>query len=107
MRNLIQQAIPWFLVLLIAEAIAGAIMRRDLYQFKDTAASLTMGIGNVIVGLFSKAMVFAIFTFVHKFALLPIGYVWWAWVIAFFGDEFSYYWFHRTSHECRLWWASH
>jgi len=28
-------------------------------------------------------------------------------VLLFFADEFSYYWFHRTSHECRLFWASH
>jgi sterol desaturase/sphingolipid hydroxylase (fatty acid hydroxylase superfamily) len=107
MSQIIIYAIPAFLLLLVAEAIAGAILRRDLYEFKDTAASLTMGIGNVIVGLFSKAMVFALFTFLHKFAIFRIGYAWWAWVLGFFGDEISYYWFHRTSHECRLWWASH
>jgi sterol desaturase/sphingolipid hydroxylase (fatty acid hydroxylase superfamily) len=107
MSQIIIYAIPAFLVLLVAEAIAGAILRRDLYEFKDAAASLTMGIGNVIVGLFSKAMVFALFTFLHKFAIFSIGYAWWAWVLGFFGDEISYYWFHRTSHECRLWWASH
>ena len=41
------------------------------------------------------------------FAFFPIGYQWWAWVLAFFADDFSYYWFHRTSHECRFFWASH
>ena len=100
-------AIPAFLGLLFLEAIAAALLRRDLYEFKDTAASLTMGIGNVIVGLFSKAMVFGIFTFAHKFAIFKIGYTWWAWALCFVADDFSYYWFHRTSHECRLWWASH
>lgn len=105
--QIIVYSIPAFLLLLLAEATAGAIMRRDLYEFKDTAASLTMGIGNVIVGLFSKTMIFLFFTWLHKFAIFNIGYVWWAWVLAFFADEFSYYWFHRTSHECRLWWASH
>jgi sterol desaturase/sphingolipid hydroxylase (fatty acid hydroxylase superfamily) len=100
-------AIPAFLGLLLLEAIAGALLRRDLYEFKDTAASLAMGIGNVIVGLFAKAMVFAIFTFVHKFSVFDVGYTWWAWTLCFVADDFSYYWFHRTSHECRLWWASH
>lgn len=107
MSKIIIYAIPWFLVLLILEAIAGAILRRDLYEIKDTTASLTMGIGNVIIGLFSKAMIFGLFTFLHQFAIFQIGFVWWAWVLAFFCDDFSYYWFHRTSHECRLWWASH
>jgi sterol desaturase/sphingolipid hydroxylase (fatty acid hydroxylase superfamily) len=106
--NIIAYAIPGFLALLLLEAIAGALLRRDLYEFRDTAASLTMGIGNVIIGLLSKAMVFALFTLLYKkLAIFHLPYAWWAWVLAFFADDFSYYWFHRTSHECRLWWASH
>jgi len=107
MPDLIQLAIPAFILLMVMEAIADALMRRELYEPKDTAASLTMGIGNVVVGLVSKGMVFALFTWVHKFALFQLGYQRWVWVLAFFADDFSYYWFHRTSHECRFFWASH
>ena len=107
MTGLVQLAIPGFILLLILEAIAAAIMRRDLYEIKDTAASLTMGVGNLMVGLFSKAVQFSVLVFLYKFAIFKLGYVWWAWVLAFFADEFSYYWFHRTSHEVRLFWASH
>jgi len=107
MPDLIQLAIPAFILLMVVEAIADALMRRELYEPKDTAASLTMGIGNVVVGLVSKGMVFALFTWVHKFALFQLGYQRWVWVLAFFADDFSYYWFHRTSHECRFFWASH
>ena len=32
---------------------------------------------------------------------------WWVWVLLFFADDFSYYWFHRISHESRFFWASH
>ena len=99
MPKIIIYAIPWFLLLLLAEAIAAALMRRDLYEFKDTAASLTMGIGNVIVGLFSKTMIFGLFTVLHRYAIFSIPYTWWAWVLAFFADDLSYYVFHRTSHE--------
>jgi sterol desaturase/sphingolipid hydroxylase (fatty acid hydroxylase superfamily) len=28
-------------------------------------------------------------------------------VLLFFADDFSYYWFHRCSHESRFFWASH
>ena len=107
MPNLIHLAIPAFIALLILEAILAAKMRQDLYEWKDTAASLTMGIGNVLVNLIAKAMVFAIFTFLYRFAPHPLGFAWWVWPIAFFADEISYYTFHRTSHECRLFWASH
>ncbi|HKW76385.1 MAG TPA: sterol desaturase family protein [Terriglobales bacterium] len=105
--NLIHLAIPGFILLVILETVADAVMRRDLYELKDTAASLTMGVGNVLIGLLAKSIVFAIFTLVHKFAIFSIGYQWWAWLLVFFADDFSYYWFHRTSHECRLFWASH
>src|SRR5215475_16136526 len=107
MPDLITLAIPAFVALLVAEAIAGAVMQRDIYEFKDAAASITMGLGNVFVDLFAKAMLFGILTWLHRLAIFPIGFQWWAWVLLFFGDEFSYYWFHRVSHECRLFWASH
>jgi sterol desaturase/sphingolipid hydroxylase (fatty acid hydroxylase superfamily) len=105
--NLIHLAIPGFIALLVLEAVVDAVMRRDLYELKDTAASLSMGTGNVLLGLLSKAMIFAIFTAVHRFAIFKIGYQWWAWLLLFFADDFSYYCFHRISHECRLFWASH
>lgn len=105
--DLIHLAIPGFILLLVIEAVADSVMRRELYQLKDTAASLTMGIGNVIIGLGAKAMALGIFTFAYKFALFHVGWKWWAWVLVFFADDFSYYWFHRTSHECRFFWASH
>ena len=107
MPDLITMAIPAFLVLLVAEAVAGAVMRRDLYGFKDMAASLTMGIGSVLVDLLAKAIQFSLLTYLHRFAIFSIGFQWWAWVLLFFGDEISYYWFHRISHECRFFWASH
>ncbi len=105
--NLIHLAIPAFLLLLIIEAIVDARMRTDLYEREDTFASLAMGIGNVIVNLVAKGLQFGILLWLYKFRLFTLGTAWWVWLALFFGDEFSYYWFHRTSHECRLFWASH
>ena len=107
MTDIIQLAIPFFLLLLITEAVFDAIMRRDLYERRDTFASLAMGIGNVVVGLGAKAMQFAIFSFLYQFRLFDIPVAWWSWALLFFADDLTYYTFHRTSHECRLFWASH
>ncbi len=107
MKDLIHLAIPAFLGLLILEAILAAKMRQDLYEWKDTAASLTMGIGNVLVSLVTKGLEFGLFMFLYKLAPLKLGFQWWVWPLAFFADEISYYVFHRTSHECRFFWASH
>lgn len=105
--NLVDLAIPGFIALVLLEVVLDAVMRRDLYQLKDTAASLSMGTGNVLLGIVSKTLVFGAYTAVHRFAIFKIGYQWRAWAILFFAEDFTYYWFHRTSHECRLFWASH
>jgi sterol desaturase/sphingolipid hydroxylase (fatty acid hydroxylase superfamily) len=107
MPDLIYMAIPAFLLLLVLEAIADAVMRTALYERQDTFASLAMGIGNVVVNLVAKTMQFGIYTFLYRFRVFDPGTQWWVWGLLFFGDEFSYYWFHRASHECRLFWASH
>jgi sterol desaturase/sphingolipid hydroxylase (fatty acid hydroxylase superfamily) len=107
MPNLIIFAIPAFIVLMVIEAVAAAVMRHDLYEVPDTAASIAMGLGNVAINLVAKTMQLAIFTIVFRYRIFHIGTQWWAWIALFFCDEFSYYWFHRASHECRLFWASH
>jgi sterol desaturase/sphingolipid hydroxylase (fatty acid hydroxylase superfamily) len=100
-------AIPGFVLLLIVEAGLAARMQLDLYELPDTAASITMGLGMLLIGLATKPPIFLLYTLFHRFAIFPLGYAWWVWILAFFADEFSYYWFHRTSHQCRLFWASH
>ena len=107
MPPLIEHAIPAFVLLMAVEAIAGAIMRRELYEIKDSAASITMGLANVAVSLLTKTMQLALFSWLYRLRVLSLGYRWWVWLLLFFGDEISYYWFHRASHECRLFWASH
>ena len=107
MPDLIQLAIPAFILLLIVEAVAGTVMQREIYEVKDAAASVTMGLGNLAADLLAKVAQFSILTYLHRLAIFHIGFQWWAWMLLFFGDEFSYYWFHRVSHECRLFWASH
>ena len=107
MPNLIHLAIPAFIALMLIEAAFDAVMRRDLYERRDTFASLTMGIGNVFVNLAVKALAFAAYTWLYTFRLFDIPYAWWSWVLLFFADDFTYYVFHRTSHECRIFWAAH
>ena len=107
MQDLIQLAIPAFIALMVLEAIVGSILKREIYELKDAAASVTMGLGSIAADLLGKVVQFSVLTWLARFAIFHIGYEWWAWVLLFFGDEFSYYWFHRVSHECRLFWASH
>ncbi|WP_240155240.1 sterol desaturase family protein [Chitinophaga sp. Cy-1792] len=105
--NLILYAIPAFVLLILAEIIITTIDHRDLYKPKDAASSIAMGLGNVIIGGFTKAFIFGAYTVVYQFRFITLDYVWWVWILCFFADDFSYYWFHRTSHTVRYFWASH
>ncbi len=105
--NLIYWAIPAFVLLLLIEIIINSYDHRDLYETKDTFSSLAMGIGNVVIGLWGKTLVFATYYLIYQFRLFTFGWEWYIWILAFFADDISYYWFHRKSHEIRFFWASH
>lgn len=106
--NLIHYAIPFFIITLIIEIIVDARERTNSYETKDTITSIAMGLGNVFLGLISKTIVFGALILIYdNFRLFTIPFAWWAWVLILFAEDFSYYWFHRISHENRFFWASH
>ncbi|MCA9767054.1 MAG: sterol desaturase family protein [Carnobacterium sp.] len=106
--NLIHYAIPFFFFTLIIEIIVDAREKNNSYETKDAITSITMGLGNVFLGLISKGLVFGAFILIYdNFRLFTIPFTWWAWVLILFVEDFTYYWFHRTSHESRFFWASH
>ncbi|POY37585.1 C-5 sterol desaturase [Solitalea longa] len=110
MKNLIVMAIPGFIILLVAELVVAYFQKRhdEYFDAKDTASSLSMGIGNVTVGTFSKALIPVSLSFLFQFRVFTLPETaWWAWVLCLLADDFSYYWFHRASHSVRYFWASH
>ena len=101
-------AIPFFVLLLAIEAWFSYKENKHLYEVKDTFASLGLGLGNVLIGFITKALIFGLFTFIYKFRLFELEHsVWWFWVLLFLADDFSYYWFHRIAHSVNWFWASH
>jgi len=106
--NIILYAIPFFILAMLLEFYVTIKMGIKTYEPKDAFSSIAMGLGNVFLGFGSKALVLLVFFWVYdSFRLLEIPIVWWSFVLLFFADDFAYYWFHRISHECRLFWASH
>lgn len=111
MFDLILYAIPVFVALLAAEWLSfreGPGEGQLGYEPRDTATSLSMGAGNVVINLGWKLVVTAVYAGVYELTPLRISaHAWWAWPLLFFADDLAYYWFHRISHEVRLFWASH
>ena len=108
MPDILHLAIPGFVLLLLAEVIFDTVGKRELFETKDTFSSLSMGIGNVVVGLATKGVILGVYLWLYQFRFITLdGTNWWVWVLLLFADDFSYYWFHRVSHSCRYFWASH
>jgi sterol desaturase/sphingolipid hydroxylase (fatty acid hydroxylase superfamily) len=113
MAEVLYYAIPFFVLLLVVEYLSyrhTGDHDDDLigYEPRDTRTSLTMGLGNVAINAAWKFAVLAAFAAVYELTPLRLDPgQWWVWVLLFFADDLSYYWFHRVSHESRVFWASH
>ena len=101
-------AIPFFVFAMLLEFFVASAKNIKSYTAKDAFSSIAIGLGNVFIGFVSKLFVFAALYFVYEnLRIFTIPISWWSFMILFFLDDFSYYWFHRTSHENRFFWASH
>ncbi len=103
----ITYAIPIFFLLIGIELYINYREQLDLFERKDSWASLMMGLGSAFVGTTAKLIAFFVYTFLYQFAIFDIGWTWWAWLLILFADDFTFYWHHRLSHEIRLLWAAH
>jgi sterol desaturase/sphingolipid hydroxylase (fatty acid hydroxylase superfamily) len=116
MAAVLYYAIPFFILLLLTEWLSFRHARREElaergllgYESRDTRTSLTMGLGNVLLNGAWKFAVIALYAALYQITPLRLDPSdWWVWVLLFFADDLSYYWFHRVSHESRLFWGSH
>ena len=77
------------------------------YSGKDFLASLSIGLGNMVLNSFMKIGVFIVFLFFYNLSPLKIPMTWWSFVLCFFVLDFCRYWAHRIAHEQRFWWSTH
>ncbi len=101
-------AIPLFALLIWAEAWFARRRDVDFYETKDAWTNILIGFVSVVFGALFGLFVGSIYLYAYELA--PFKFptdAWWAWAILFFVDDFAYYWFHRISHESRLFWNFH
>jgi len=111
MVDIIAMAIPFFVLFILIE-VASLWFAPDEdergYDVADTATSLAMGLGNVVVGIGYRAAALVALAAAYELTPLRVDpHHWTAWVALVLADDFAYYWFHRAHHEVRLLWASH
>lgn len=111
MADVLYYAIPFFVLLLVVEFLSYRHLEADGligYELRDTRTSLAMGLGNVTINVVWKLAVLAAYAGLYELAPWHLSaHNPLVWVALFFADDLSYYWFHRVSHESRVFWASH
>ena len=100
---------PVFLVLIIGEIIIGRSRGTKLYSWSESLSTIAIATVQRLVSLLPiGAAAFVTVPLFNHFRLLELSpSAWWYWPVLFVAFEFSYYWFHRLSHEIRWFWATH
>jgi sterol desaturase/sphingolipid hydroxylase (fatty acid hydroxylase superfamily) len=104
---IITYAVPVFVILIVSEMLAVKLVEKGEYNAADSAASLSMGLGNQVAKLLVGALAVAAYYWAYQFRLFNFGWTWPVLVACFFAEDLAYYWMHRVSHERRWFWASH
>lgn len=117
MDQLIIAAIPFFLLFLAIEMVALRHAAHEHatdpstpigYAPKDTATSITMGLGSLGFKAIVKLGALVVFAGVYELSPLKMPMdAWWPWVILFLAEDLSFYAYHRGHHRIRMLWATH
>jgi len=111
--NPVAIATPVFVLLILIELMAARFgARRNTgsrarFEPSDSLASLTMGLGSSFAGALTGGAVVALGAYVYQYRIFDIGWSWYLFPVVFVLDDLAYYWFHRTAHRVRWFWASH
>lgn len=106
--KLLNIAIPFFVTLIVLEAIVAKIQNKQVWNRLDTLASLASGMTNVLKDVLGLTFVILSYDWlVNHLALFSINNSFWVYFIAFVGLDFSGYWVHRISHHVNFFWNTH
>lgn len=106
--KLLNIAIPFFVTLIVLEAIVAKIQNKQVWNRLDTLSSLASGMTNVLKDVLGLTFVILSYDWlVNHLALFSINNSFWVYFIAFVGLDFSGYWVHRISHHVNFFWNTH
>jgi alkylglycerol monooxygenase len=107
--DLIPFAIPFFLLAIVLEVIWDIRQKTHYYRLNDAINSLSLG----VLSTASKLVLIDVAGRIYSWVQQDLAIVQWplnGWlslIVAFVVYDFFYYWFHRISHERKIFWASH
>ncbi len=101
-------AIPFFIILLLIEAVIAHFQGKSVIRSMDTLSSLSSGLTNATKDVLGLTLVIVSYAWVEaRVGLFDIQSTWLVYVIAFIGVDFAGYWIHRLSHQVNYFWNHH
>lgn len=113
MLDTIFLAIPAFGLFLAVEWLVGRHRGIRVFDLKDSATSISMGLGRVLLGLLVDGGILIALVLAREVGQRYLGLPtfamdqWWHWVAAYLVFDFAFYWMHRGHHVIRIGWAGH
>ena len=101
---------PIILFLIVLEITISTLKGLKYYNFKDSLGSIGLITGNIVVNTITKGLIIAFYLYLYQFRLFDfsmLGSIWVEILLTVLAIDFIYYWFHRTSHHVRFFWAIH
>lgn len=106
--NYIALSVPIFFILIGLELAWSWQKNLKLYRLNDAITNISCGIGQQILGIVFKTVIFFGYFWLYENArIFSIPPNWFWWIVLFIGVDFCYYWFHRMGHEVNAIWATH
>lgn len=95
---------PLFVVAIAVELFK----RKESYSLKEFLLNLGLALSHQTSDIIAMIVLMPLFIWLHTtFALFTIELTVLSIFCAFILQDFLYYWFHRTSHQCNWFWAAH
>jgi sterol desaturase/sphingolipid hydroxylase (fatty acid hydroxylase superfamily) len=92
---------------LMTEAALAHARGRGLYEARDAAASLLLGLGGLAAGAFNCGVYWLLFNWLYQFRVVTLPQSFAALAAAVVLHDVLGYWGHRGLHTVRFFWASH
>ena len=105
--NIKPYAISLVLFLILFEVVFSYRNKRKLYDTNETITSFVLAILGIVFRGAMKGVQLWVWFFIYSFSLFKIETSFISISILFLLHEFTYYWYHRLSHEVPFFWATH
>lgn len=99
---------PVFALAVIVEYTAIRLnYARGKYELRDAFASMSMGVGNLIVGALTAFALTWLMMSLWPYRIMTISSNAYSFILVFIAYDFVYYWKHRLAHRVRWFWMEH